>query len=240
MSDTPYSSTSIQSGDKLAQVAVEKSYVAASEGAGAKRYLLVALAFLVLPVLAIFNQTYRSDNGTLIRLPVQIGELQPREFNNNYIPTKLFPTVGLNTHLNRISTKNLTGHNIFKAKEQVFVFLSPGPNDIWYPYAVSKRAPKSGCYVTSCLILSGRVVSTEQDVLNIRYQYEEYIPNPEMVVTFKGLQTANAELLLSVDRNGRTMVRALNVGGKQIDQRKLPIDALLGLTQRIASTAPTE
>lgn len=249
MPDTPYTSTSIQSGDKIVQDAIARTYADAGEAASFKRYVFVALALLVLPFLAIFHQSQKVNNGTLIRLPVNIGALQTGQMGqagqmgekNTYIATQLFSTVELSTPLNRISTTNLTGHNVFKPGEKVFVFLSPGPNDIWYAYAVSRRAPKSGCYVSSCLILSGRISSVEEDRLNIRYQYEDYIPTPEMtdILARRSYYSEN-EVFLSVGRNGHTTVRALNIDGQRIDQPNLPIEALFGMIQRIASNAPTK
>lgn len=208
-------------------------------GASAGRYMLAGLALLILPFLAIAHQSYRIDSGVLIRVPVEIG---PIEISSSHFGSTetvdLFSQTRLTTPLNRISTKIMAGHNFFRAEEPVFVFLSPGPSDIWYPYAVAKRPPVRGCHIQSCLVLSGHIQSVEQDILNIRYQYESFVVSPKMAETLARPVQKNAEVLLSVGQDGYMTVRSLLIDGEILRQRTMPMSALLGLSHSTANAAP--
>lgn len=213
------------------------------EGMGTRtsagRYMLAGLALLILPFLAIAHQSYRIDSGILVRLPVEIGPIEIKSGHLGASETvELFSQTRLTTPLNRISTKIMAGHNFFQADEAVFVFLSPGPSDIWYPYAVSKRPPTQGCQAHSCLVLSGHIQSVKHDILNIRYQYESFVLSPQMAKTLAQPIQKSAEILLSVGQDGHTSVRSLLIDGQTLRQRTMPMSALLGLSHSTANAAP--
>ena len=137
-----------------------------------RRYIVAGLMLAALPFLAVLHQSYKIDHGTPLRLPVQITRVQDQGF---------FPKLSLRTSLNHISTNSVAGENHFVPGRPVFVFLAPGPRDIWYPYAVSKKPPQRNCEQPDCLVLRGKVKSVEQDRLSIRYQYEDFTPSPEIL-----------------------------------------------------------
>ena len=203
------------------------------------RYIATALALLVLPFLAITYQASRIENGTTIRLPVKIGALHPetgKYFHNDTF--KRFSKINLKTPLNTIDTTHVTGHNNFKKNQTVFVFLSPGPNNIWYPYTLSKQQPKQSCHIKTCLVLRGHVRAQHGDILTIRYQYEVFSPTAKIEQELAKYGDENLELILSVGANGHSTVRALNIAGETFPQRKLRMSALLGFTHNIANAAP--
>ncbi|PHR90894.1 MAG: hypothetical protein COA69_14375 [Robiginitomaculum sp.] len=246
MPDRSFPSTTVMS---KAQAPRQPTRNRAVEGVGTRvsagRYMLAGLALLILPFLAIAHQSYRIDNGILVRLPVEIGPIEIKSGRLGAGETvKLFSQTRLTTPLNRISTNIMAGHNFFRAGEAVFVFLSPGPSDIWYPYAVSKRPPAQGCQAHSCLVLSGHIQSVDQDILNVRYQYEAFVVSPQMVETLAQALARpdhkSAEVLLSVGQGGHTTVRSLLIDGQTLRQRTMPMSALLGLSHSTANAAPME
>ncbi len=194
-----------------------------------KRYFLAGIALLLMPILAIIFHSYRIESGTTIRLPVVIEKSGPNP---------LFTEYTLTTPLNIISTKMVAGHNRFKDGKSIYVFLSPGPMNIWYPYAMASTPPQNGCQIQACLILSGHVRAVDNDNIHIRYQYEDFIPSKILQQKLDQSSTENAELILSVGQNGRAIVRTVVLDGQDTPQRKMPIPELLGLTQSGASMAP--
>jgi len=93
------------------------------------------------------------------------------------------------------------------------VFLSPGPNDIWYPYAVSKRPPAQKCALNDCLVLSGEIMAVARDHLQIKYQYEHYVPTTEMLEQILSQPLSKTEVSLSIGKDGRAIVRTLHING---------------------------
>ncbi len=200
---------------------------------GAGRYFLAALLLSALPITAMFIQSSRVANGTELRLPVTMERVENRAFT---------PQIRLQTPLNTIAVDSVAGDNNFVQGGRVYVFLSPGPSAVWYPYAVSRRAPQRGCETADCLVLSGRVTRVAQNKIEIAYQFENYVPGKAVLVKLpehnKGYNKGGrAELSLSVGKNGRAYVRALHLGGETISQPIIPL-TLDGLIHRGASKAP--
>ncbi len=194
-----------------------------------KRYFLVGIALLLMPILAIIVHSYRIESGTAIRLPLVIEKTKSN---------RLFTEYTLTTPLNIISTKMVAGHNRYRAGKNIYVFLSPGPMNIWYPYAIASTPPQNSCRIQACLVLSGHVHAIDNDNIHIRYQYEDFIPSKILQQKLQQSSTKNAELILSVGQNGHAIVRTVVLGGQDMPQRKMPIPELLGLTQSGASMAP--
>jgi len=197
------------------------------------RYLLAALLLTALPFLAMYIRSLRVENGTELRLPVSMERVEDRAFA---------PQIWLQTPLNTIAIKSVAGDNNFVEGGRVFVFLSPGPSAVWYPYAVSRRAPQKGCEITDCLVLSGRVATVKQNEIDIVYQFENYVPSKAVLAklpeTNNGYSKgARAEVSLSVSKDGRAYVRALHLGGETISQPTIPL-TLDGLIHRGESKAP--
>lgn len=180
-----------------------------------KQYIMAGLLLLIFPLLIIVFQSYRMESGTMVRLPAQINSAKPI----------------LTTPLNMVDTTKVTGHNHFKVGSEIFVFLSPGPNDIWYAYAVSKTASAQECKIQSCLVLSGRVSGQMGNTLHILYNYENY--NAPQLTTPQKL-----EIVLSVGRNGSARVHQFLQNGEVLPQPKISMPELLGLIQSTASAAP--
>lgn len=198
------------------------------------RYILAGIMIITLPLAAILYQSYRIGNGILMRLPVQISRAQPVNFWD------MSPKVRLTTSLNTIKTRSVAGQNNFMPNDKVFVFLSPGPNHIWYPYAISTRPPEQGCQVNECLALSGKIQSVRQDAIDIRYQYEYLAPSPELLQKLAYSHETDAEITLVVGKDGRSTVRALHIDGQTLNQRKIEISTLPGFTQNVESKAPVK
>ncbi len=195
------------------------------------RYIFAGMALSILPVLLILHQSYKIGHGTTLRLPVQISRVQDQGF---------FPKLALTTPLNQISTKSVAGENHFIIGKKIFVFLSPGPNDIWYPYAVSRRQPKANCQQPDCLSLSGMVTDIFEDKLSIRYQYEDFTPSPAILAKMPEANAYNAEVSLSVGKDGRSTVRALHIAGQTLNQRKIVMPVEFGFTHNGDSAAPAK
>ena len=182
-----------------------------------KQYIMAGLLLLIFPLLIIVFQSYRMESGTMVRLPAQINSAKPT----------------LTTPLNTVDTTKVTGHNRFKVGSEIFVFLSPGPNDIWYAYAVSKTPSAQECKIQSCLVLTGRVSGQMGSTLHILYNYENY-NTPQLTKAQK------LEIVLSIGRNGSVRVHQLLENGEVLPQPKMPMPELLGLIQSTASAAPAK
>jgi len=196
---------------------------------GFGRYFLAGLLLSALPFAAMYVQSKRVVSGTLLRLPVTMERVENRAFT---------PQIKLNTPLATIDTNIVAGDNNFTDGGQVFVFLSPGPNAIWYPYAVSHRAPRQSCKEMDCLVLSGRVENVAQGQLTIGYQFENYVPGADMLARIPDFNKGGrGELSLSVSADGSATVRALHLGGETITQPIIPL-TLDGLIHSGASKAP--
>ncbi len=193
-----------------------------------RSYFLAGLFIMIAPLLVLAFQTYRMESGTQLRLPAQINLIKPL---SKYV---------LTTPLNTIDTRKVTGHNHFKIGQDIFVFLSPGPNDIWYAYAVSKGSSSQECKVQSCLVLTGKVRKIDQSTLHIRYQYEDYTLSRSALKSLGESQTEAFEIILSVGRDGSARVRQLLQNGTIVPQPNIPIPELLGLSQSMASGAPAK
>lgn len=192
----------------------------------AKSYFMAALLLLISPLFIILYQSYLMESGTSVRLPVQLSVTQ-----HSTKPVLITP-------LNSIDTNKVTGHNQFKIGSEIFVFLSPGPEDIWYPYAISKVSAAQECTIKSCLVLTGRVRNVEENVLHILYQYENS-KVPELALkSLNANNTDKFEIVLSVGRDGGARVSQYLLNGNQLPQPKISMPELLGFSQITASAAP--
>lgn len=198
-------------------------------GTSATRFALAALLLLALPLSAIAYQTYRIDTGTQITLPLEIRSIDEEA---------LIPKMSLATPLNAIDLSLVAGANNFRTGQHVFVYLSPGPYNIWYPYTLARRKPEAGCDVTMCMILNGKVTGLDGQILKISYNYEDYVPAPAVLEKYKSSISSTKQITLAVGRDGIATVRALHLGGETISQRRIDMRALSDLTQNGAITAP--
>ena len=199
-----------------------------------KPYMFVGIFLTLLPLLLVFYHAQRMVSGTIVRLPVHVKAVNAAQLDL----TKFGANYRLTTPLNSIDTDMVTGQNSFSVNTPIYVFLSPGPNDIWYAYSISKHPPQHGCQLTSCLVLKGRVQAVDGHNIDVHYQYEDFAAPPYTAKKLKGMSAHNSELVLSIGANGRAVLRALILDGENIAQPKILIPELLGLTHNIASAAP--
>ena len=199
---------------------------------GMWRYIMAGLLILLVPFFAIAYQSYRINYGITMRLPVKISYSEHKSALN------IFPQIKLSTPLNTISTANVAGQNVFLAEDNVFVFLSPGPDNIWYPYAVSKRPPEQGCQVDECLVLSGEIAEAQSGTIQIHYQFEDFVPSDQILQMIRYKMPRHSEITLVIGKDGRAAVRSLHLDGQTLNQRKMDMPALFGFIQSIASKAP--
>lgn len=212
------------------------------------RYVAAGLLLLLLPLFLTSYHAQQIKNGTTLRLPVT---LKP-QIGPNYKMTEIFSKYRLSTPLNRLSTADMAGQNHFRAQDPIFVFLSPGPSDIWYPYAVFKAPSGQACPLSDCLIVKGRVLSRVGDDMNIRYQFENYVPPHKTQMALDGATQTKASsvsantqsLLLSINAKGQARLMSMIIEGQEYPQPLGglldPLAALLGLSNNTANAAPVQ
>ncbi|NNC37415.1 MAG: hypothetical protein EX271_09450 [Acidimicrobiales bacterium] len=163
-------------------------------------FLLAAALVLVFPVLATATQYYRLTTGTQLTLPVQTITDDR---------TGLVPNYQLSTPLNRISTSQLSGENVFIVNDTVYVFMSPGPQNIWYPYAISKSLPEPGCRLNTCLFLKGQIMDIARDSLDVRYDFETLAQRPALSLS-KELHP-DSEIDIRINGAGNATLKTLRL-----------------------------
>lgn len=162
--------------------------------------LLAAALVLFFPVIAMASQYYRLNTGTQLTLPVQSIELDQKG---------LVPKYQLMTPLNWISTTHVSGENDFIPKDTVYVFMSPGPHSVWYPYAISKRLPDAGCTLDTCLFLKGQISVIARDSLGVSYDFETMAQR--VGVTLSTDVHPNSEIDIQIDGAGNATLKTLRL-----------------------------
>lgn len=172
--------------------------------------VLAGLLIGAFPAIAVAGQYSRLHAGTVVRLNVKNIEVDR---------SGLAPRLNILTGINQISTSQLSGENRFEVNDRAYVFMSPGPNDIWYPYAISGRSPGIDQDKDAPLILAGTVSNITRDSLAITYGFET-IFSPKDFTVSDTLQT-DGHIEITVDNRGRTTLRSYRLDDDTVDQRNL-------------------
>jgi len=171
---------------------------------------VAGLLLFALPAFAVTTKHQKLHEGTSLRLDITNIELDT---------SGLVPRIVISTPINQISTSQLTGENKFVVTDHAYVFLSPGPIDIWYPYAISKRPPAIDDTANSQLVLAGKVTNITRDSLAITYGFETFYPPSTIAISNNAKHIGHIEIV--IDDQGRATLRTLNVGESSADQRNL-------------------
>ena len=172
--------------------------------------VLAGMLIGAFPAIAIADQYSRLHAGTVVRLNVK---------NIDVDRSGLASRINISTGINQISTSQLSGENRFEVNDRAYVFMSPGPNDIWYPYAISGSSPGFDQDKDAPLILAGAVSNITRDSLAITYGFETVFPSNDFTVS-DTLQT-EGHIEITVDNRGRTTLRSYRLSDDTVDQRNL-------------------
>lgn len=172
--------------------------------------VLAGILLGAFPVLAVAGQYSKLHSGAVVRLNTKNIDVDRRG---------LAPRLKFLTGINQMSTSQLTGENKFAVNDQAYVFMSPGPNDIWYPYAISKQSPDFDQGTKTPLVLAGTVSSIARDSLAISYGFETIFTSNDFIDS-ETLQS-DGHIKINVDRQGRTTLRSYRIDDDTVDQRNL-------------------
>jgi len=179
----------------------------------ATSYIICALALAGLPIFVVLLTNAQLETGKLLRVSSEISLLDDTGPAN---------VLQFNTSINTIQTSQLTGEKRFVIGDQVFVFFSAGPNDIWYPYALTKRPPRASCYVESCLFMTGIVSSVSLEQIQINYNFETFYPRNDIFKRALSFSSDDKlDITLAVGNSGRGLIRSLNFNAETFDQRNM-------------------
>lgn len=194
-------------------------------------YFLIGIVFFLILVLIVKFHHTRLQFGETLKIEAKITQNASANFLKNLV---------FDTPLNHIDTTQIAGDKYFKPGSKITVFLSPGPNDIWYPYAVAKKYRPGLCLKDNCLEIVGTVISSHAKILEIEYGFNQFYPNTNILEVLKSTPSRRGELTLSVQKNGQAFVRRLKIANSDFDQRQFPIPkvALPALIKKGARAAP--
>ena len=200
-----------------------------SKLAGALRAGFAAAAILALvPAGIIGMQSYRLNAGQELRLPVEIA---------TYAPENLIPGIQIKTPLNTLRHNRIASDSQFVSGETAYVFLSPGPEGIWYPYALTRRKSKQSCKAGQCLMLMGNVENVTDSETQIRYGFEDIVAagvSKEII----SAPSEISEIVLAVSNSGKGALKSYRFDGQSFAQRRFPIPTLAGFRNIGAIAAP--
>jgi len=195
-----------------------------------RNYIVCGLILLLVPILALAYRDTLFFNGKSIRLSTQV---------NHYNETGLADSVRLKTTLSNISTSKLTGEKSFVTGDKAYLFLSAGPDQIWYPYAISKRPPASGCKIETCLVMTGEIKDVSMDRIAITYRFENFYPTNDIMDALKrSADEVDIRVTLAVNRAGAAIIKNLEIGEQLFDQRNIPKFAPPAFSNFGAKNAP--
>ena len=196
-----------------------------------KGIVLAGLLVLALPTIALGFQYHKLNTGTPVKLSIDRAIIDKSGLN-----TKLT----FRTKLNGISTTALTGDNSFVVGDPAYVYMSGGPDDIWYPYTISRQKPEPGCSAGACLVLAGHVKDIKRDSMRLVFNFETFVVPQNLNIRDQSIVDDNSEIVVMVDNIGRSTLRSLRLGDQVIDQRNLFKFTPPGMRSLGANKAPAK
>ena len=120
------------------------------------------------------------------------------------------------TEINILDLDDLAGTDQIRSRDTVFVHMAMGPENIAYPFAITRDKPhaKSDNYA---FYIKGQVVDVDSKIATIRYNFETFLPSRQLGERIG--QTRNPDVQIELAVNDQAVARLVAV---QVDGTKYP------------------
>lgn len=150
------------------------------------------------------------------------------------VNSAISPRVGVEnfdiwSEINFLDLTELTGGDSFLRGQTVYVHMSKGPGKVAYPFAVTSDRPETND--TSVFSIKGRVAGRQNDHLQVRYNFETFLPPETVRNIFLSDPNTPSSVVLAVNNQGVPRLVSVEIDQQSYPYRKMDVPALSGLTQ---------
>jgi len=133
------------------------------------------------------------------------------------------------SEINFLNLAELSGGDNFLRGQTVFVHMSKGPENVAYPFAVTTDRPVTND--TSVFAIRGKVTGRENDSLQVRYNFETFLPPKEIKSIFRSNPNKPSTAMLAINNQGVARLVSVQVDETVYPYRRMDVPALNGLSQ---------
>lgn len=150
------------------------------------------------------------------------------------VKSAISPRVGVEnfeiwSEINFLNLTELSGGDNYLRGQTVFVHMSKGPGNVAYPFAVTSDRPITND--TSVFAIRGKVTGRENNFLQVRYNFETFLPPKEIRSIFRNNPNSPSTAMLAINDQGVARLVSVDVNGETYPYRKTDVPALNGLRQ---------
>lgn len=150
------------------------------------------------------------------------------------VTSAISPRVGVEnfdiwSEINFLDLSELTGGDNFLRGQTVYVHMSKGPEKIAYPFAVTAERPETND--PTVFSIKGRVAGRQNNHLQIRYNFETFLPPDSVRTIFLNDPNTPSSVVLAVNNQGVPRLVSVEIDQQSFPYRKMDVPALSGLTQ---------
>ncbi len=133
------------------------------------------------------------------------------------------------SEINFLNLAELSGGDNFLRGQTVYVHMSKGPGNVSYPFAVTSDRPITND--NTVFAIRGKVTGRENDSLQVRYNFETFLPSTDVKSIFRKNPNAPSTAMLAINEQGVARLVSVQVDGKTYPYRRMEVPALNGLSQ---------
>ncbi len=150
------------------------------------------------------------------------------------VKSAISPRVGVEnfeiwSEINFLNLEELSGGDNFLRGQTVYVHMSKGPSNVAYPFAVTSDRPITND--TSVFAIRGKVTGRENDSLQVRYNFETFLPSKDVKSIFRNNPNTPSTAMLAINDQGIARLVSVKVNGEIYPYRRMEVPALNGLSQ---------
>lgn len=180
--------------------------------------ILSGLILAGLPFIAIAQHWHVQANDARFDVP---SELAFYSYTEN---------VDIKSEINRLDLGELSGPDNIRVRDTVYIHMAAGPGKIAYPFGISKARAASK-REEHAFSVRGKVMAREGTVIDIRYNFETFLPTREMKSAIEKPITGPVQAELAVNSQSVARLVALEINGKRYAYRVMEKPVLKGLTR---------
>lgn len=180
--------------------------------------ILSGLILAGLPFLAIAQHWHVQAKDARFAVPSQLAF---HDYTEN---------VDIDSEINRLDLEQLSGTDNISVRDTVYVHMASGPGMIAYPFGISKTRTASK-REEHAFSLRGTVMAREGAIIDIRYNFETFLPTREMKPALASRVDAPVLAELAVNDHSVARLVAIEIGGVRYPYRVIEKPVLKGLTR---------
>jgi len=167
------------------------------------RLILIVSAMSAFLVAMVVDHNTRRLTGEEVILDLE--PIDPRDILAGYF-------VIISTPLHRLDSQELGGDDDFYRSDDIYVVVEPSPDGSWRAVSIHTQRPDSGIF------FHGKVQSPGPNQIRAHFNIERFYADEATARALEDRRredAASMRLIVSVSRNGRAIIRGLEIGGER-------------------------